>query len=249
MSLWLKIVITILLIAGLFLRFAVRGYSAIAYTCFYLIALILILSYAPCGLKVAILVLTAILVAAVVVAEIPVMREAERTATNDEDYCIVLGAKVNDGEPSLQLLYRLQAAEKYLKGNPHAIAVVTGGQGANEDISEALCMRNWLVEHGIQDERIIMEDQATDTRENLKFSMALVNEREASLGKDAKTPPTITLVSSEYHLYRAKGIAERQGIEVTTVPSYCGWPLIKANYYLREAFAVWLYWVQGIFGR
>ena len=49
--------------------------------------------------------------------------------------------------------------------------IVSGGQGSDEAISEAEAMRRYLVEQGIRNEEIIMEDKSTNTEENLVFSM------------------------------------------------------------------------------
>ena len=66
---------------------------------------------------------------------------------------------------------RLIAAQDYLDENPEAVCVVSGGQGADESMSEAQCMRTKTsTEHGIAPERIYMEDKSTSTRENIKFS-------------------------------------------------------------------------------
>ncbi len=79
---------------------------------------------------------------------------------------VVLGAQVKGTNPSVILYGRIQAAERYLQENPEAKAVLTGGKGSDEQISEADCMYNVMVAEGIDPQRLIKEDKATDTKEN-----------------------------------------------------------------------------------
>ena len=80
-------------------------------------------------------------------------------ADGTNEYAIVLGAKVKKGNiPSLALRYRLEAALEYAEAYPDIKLVVSGGQGPDEDIEEAIVMKDYLVEHGIEEERIILEN-------------------------------------------------------------------------------------------
>ena len=91
-------------------------------------------------------------------------------------YIIVLGAGVNGTEPSLTLHERINATYTYLSQHPEAVAVLSGGQGANEEISEAACMYRELTGLGISGSRLLLEEKSTSTMENLQFSLALVEE-------------------------------------------------------------------------
>lgn len=154
-------------------------------------------------------------------------------------YLIVLGAGVNGTEPSLSLLDRLTAAKAYLDTHPETICVVTGGQGPGEQISEAACMANWLTEHGIAEERIILEEQATSTQENLSYSLALIQERTGT------RPERAAIISSEYHLFRAGLMAKKEGLNPIGVPAATHRTSLKINYFLREIVAVWYYLIFG----
>ena len=140
-----------------------------------------------------------------------------QTESEEVDYLIVLGAQVRDDGPSRVLLYRLETAEQYLREHPKVICIVSGGKGANEPVSEAECMRDWLVAHGIDAFRIILEDRSTDTSENLKYSMALLPSEETRVG----------IVTNNFHMYRALGIAYRCGYR-----HYCGVPATSTKEYL-----------------
>lgn len=144
------------------------------------------------------------------------------------DYLIVPGAKVNGTRPSKTLEMRLAAALDYLGSEPDCIAVVSGGQGEDEGISEAECMAQWLVSRGIAEERIVKEDEATSTAENLLLSAA-------KIGPDYREKH-IVICSNEYHLARAKRIAEEVlGMEVGTFPARTNLPVLRLNNCLREA--------------
>ena len=157
----------------------------------------------------------------------------------DETYIVVLGAKVNGTSPSLSLSDRIDAAEAYLKNHPDAIAILSGGQGSDEPITEAKCMYDELVARGIDPARLWMEDKSTNTWENMKFSRALLEERTGSI------PDKIALVSSEFHLFRAQLFARRFGFDTVGVPAATSLPFLKVNYFLREAVAVWYYLIFG----
>ena len=152
---------------------------------------------------------------------------------------IVLGCKVNPTAPSLSLQERIDAAYEYLMDNPNTIAVVSGGQGHDEPMSEAQCIFQHLTAMGISEDRVWMEDKATSTWENLNFSLNLIEE------KTGVRPTTIGLLSSEYHLYRAMLQAKAYGVETTGIPATTKWVALRINNYLREVAGVWHYIILG----
>jgi uncharacterized SAM-binding protein YcdF (DUF218 family) len=154
-------------------------------------------------------------------------------------YIVVLGAKVNGTEPSRTLRERIDAAAAYLEANPDTVAVVSGGQGDDEGISEAQCMYNALVERGIDPNRIWMEDQATSTWENLNFSLDLIE------AKTGTRPEEIGLLSSEFHLYRGTLFAKECGVQAYGIPAKTGDRVYFINYFLREIAGVWHYYILG----
>lgn len=96
------------------------------------------------------------------------------------DFIIVLGAQVRGDTPSVTLQYRLESAYDYLMVNPQTKAVLSGGQGPDEIMTEAEAMRRYLVGKGIEEERLILEEQSTSTYENLKYSFAIIDEIKAN---------------------------------------------------------------------
>ena len=138
---------------------------------------------------------------------------------------VVLGCQVNDGAPSRMLAARIKAAADYLSENPAANCVVSGGTDKNETVSEAECMYNELMKAGIAPERVYIEDKSTSTRENLLFSYEII--------KENRLCSDIAVVTSEFHEYRARLIAQKLGIESGAVPASTV-TLLLPVYWTRE---------------
>ena len=143
------------------------------------------------------------------------------------EYIIVLGAHVQGTRLTLALLERTRRALQYLEENPETKAVLSGGQGEGEDISEAQAMCNYLVEHGIDRERLILEDRSTSTTENLKFSLEII-------GLDH----SVGVVTNNFHVFRGTAIGKKCGCkEIYPIPSrYRSWRLLI--YIPREILAI-----------
>ena len=153
---------------------------------------------------------------------------------------IVLGAGVNGETPSLSLVTRINAAERYLRDHPDVPVVLSGGQGSGERITEAECMRRALVERGVDEGRLYLEEQSTSTEENLRYSRALLEE----LGVD--TAQRVAIVTSDYHLCRAKLMWGGVTAAVPArMPSALYFRILTVNYYIREAFGLAAYFVYG----
>ena len=155
------------------------------------------------------------------------------------DYIIVLGAGVRGTVPSLSLQERINAAYDYLVSNPGTTAILSGGQGSGEEITEAACMYRELTQMGIYSSRFLLEENSTSTMENLRFSMDVL---EAATGT---RPVKLGIVSSEYHLFRAALLAKELGLDACGIPAKTTWFSLRLNYYLREIAAVWKYLVLG----
>ena len=148
---------------------------------------------------------------------------------SDLDYIIVLGAQVYENGPSPVLKYRLDTAVDYLKENPGTVCIVSGGQGKNEPFSEAAGMTDYLIKNGIDEKRIIQEDQSKNTIANIRNSMQYID----------STNDTIGIVTNNFHVFRATGIAKKQGIAQVCGISAKTNILYVPNNMLREFFGVW----------
>lgn len=123
-----------------------------------------------------------------------------------EDAVIVLGGGIHGETPSLTLQKRLDAAVEYYEKNPNAIIVVSGGQGPQEDITEALAMERYLIGKGIPADKIIKEERSTSTRENFEYSKEILDgyfDGEYS----------VAFVTSDFHIFRAARYAKMAGYE------------------------------------
>ena len=135
----------------------------------------------------------------------------------DKDFIIVLGCAIRkDGTPTPLLRGRLDRALAFAnrqeaETGKAPVFVLSGGQGADECVSEAECMRRWLAEQGVPEDRMILEDRSTDTAENMAFSKKLILERV----RPAKEPPVgywptlddpearIAFSTTNYHVFRS----------------------------------------------
>lgn len=144
------------------------------------------------------------------------------------DYVIVLGAKWKSTGPSYVLQERLDEAVEYLQKNPDTKVIVSGGQGSDEVMSEAAGMQQYLINAGIAEEKIYIEDQSSNTYENLKFSSQLLNKEE----------DRVVLVTNNFHVFRAKSIALKQGYVHVEGLAADYYPGMLANSLLREFLGV-----------
>jgi len=148
---------------------------------------------------------------------------------------VILGCRVRGEEPSLMLKQRVMTACGFLKDNPQVMCIVSGGQGDDELISEAECMKRLLTENGISADRIIMEDRSVNTEENILFSLEKMRENGLS--------GSVTIVTNEFHQLRAQMTAEKY-TECYSVSAPTSLYLLP-TYWVREWFGVCYRFVFG----
>jgi len=232
-----------------FLKFCVPGYSFSALVCLCLIGLILFYTFMPVvGLKfpafakITTRIFTVLLVIGLLVVgvtEAIIIHASFGDPKEQVEYMVVLGAKVNANGPSVSLWDRICGAYEYMEAHPDVIAIVSGGQGTDEPITEAECMYRELVELGIDPKRIWIEDEATSTWENLNFALDLIEE------KTGQRPETLGVLSSEYHLFRASLFAKKCGVEFVGIPARTSRASQMINHFMREVAGVWHYLLLG----
>jgi uncharacterized SAM-binding protein YcdF (DUF218 family) len=176
--------------------------------------------------------LTALCMAAVFagMAVIAVQGRSDNLDADAPDFVVVLGAQTHGSQPSRTLRERLNLAAAYLKGHPTACAFVSGGQGSDETQTEASVMAAYLAAKGIDPSRVVQESEASTTRENLLYSKKLAETR----GVDTSR---VLIITSDFHLARAKYIARTLGMEPSGLASTTTPWILKVNYELREVFA------------
>lgn len=153
------------------------------------------------------------------------------TVNYTEDVVIVLGAGVRGEEVTPSLKFRLDKAIEYHRKNPAAFIVVTGGQGPQETVTEAFAMEKYLIANGVDKNKIIKEEKATSTAENLRFSKEMLD---AYFNDDYDT----VIITNNFHIFRGTSIAKREGFN-NVFHMHAGLPWYNLlPCYLRESLAV-----------
>lgn len=159
-------------------------------------------------------------------------------AAYDEDAIIVLGSGIRGEKLTVGLKNRLDVAIACYEKNPDVIIVVSGGQGPQEDITEALAMERYLLDMGIPQEKILKEEQATSTYENFVYAKQLLDDYFDGAYR-------ITYVTNNYHIYRAGAIAQTAGFaDATHCSSGTPWYSIIPSC-VRECIGVLKFWILG----
>ena len=232
-----------------FCKFVLPGYSFTALVCLCLAAVILFYTAMPFlgqhfpGLaKMLTLGVTAVLVLGLcvcAVTEALIIKASFGDPGEQVDYVVVLGAKVRDDGPSVSLWDRIYAARDYLEAHPHTVAVLSGGKGKDEPMSEAQCMFTELLALGIEPGRLWQEDKAESTWENIRYSLDLIQKETGA------RPTKIGVLSSEYHLFRASLFAKKNQVEFVGIPARTSRPSQRINHFMREVAGVWHYIILG----
>ena len=239
----------VLALAAVYLNFFMVGYSFSVLVCCTLMGIILFYTISsllkrkfPKTMLLLRRIFTVVLCIGILVVgttEILVIEASFGDKDESCEYIVVLGAMVREGGPSTSLRDRINAAYDYLAAHPDVIAIVSGGKGENEPITEAQCMYDHLTQMGIDPQRIWMEDKATSTWENIHFTLDLVEE------KTGTRPTKLGILSSEYHLLRASLFADAAGIESIGIPAKTSVFGQKINHFMREVAGIWHYFILG----
>lgn len=187
------------------------------------------------------------------VVQILIFGRIPSTAESGLDYVIVLGAGVRDDGLSKTLKLRLDKAAEYAAENPESVLVLSGAQGAGEPVAEAQAMQAYLLEQGITEEQMILEDRSYSTLENIVYSRLLIEaDREAKKAQWQKErtgnafpamqvadkPVRIGIITSNFHLYRARMIARKQGLtDVRGIASESD-RILFVHFCLRDSLAI-----------
>ena len=190
-------------------------------------------------IKTAVAILLAVIFIAALATEIFVFAHAHTNAESDVEWIIILGAGLHGERLSYSIKSRLDRALEYLEKNQKCRIVVSGGMGAGETVTEAYAMKKYLVENGIDAQRILTEEKATTTEENLEFSFDIISSH-----PEYRKSDRVAVLSSAYHLFRTSIMASdlsggRFG-RITYISARTR-RFIVVNYYLREIAAIWYY--------
>jgi uncharacterized SAM-binding protein YcdF (DUF218 family) len=185
----------------------------------------------PGKLKTAIKICFFIGLASFVVIEGVIIGAAVSKHREKTDYLVILGAGVRGEIPSTALYQRLYTSLEYIEMNPNVKIVVSGGQGPGETITEAEAMKRFLIKNGVAKEQIIKEEKSTNTLENMKFTKVILE------GVEKNENIEVTIVTNNFHMFRAKFLAQRQGLKAYGYPSPLH-PMLVPTYFVREYLAV-----------
>lgn len=190
---------------------------------------------APLAVRRSVQVVSALVVAVIVVTQACALSSFGAHGEDDLDYVVVLGAQVSNDRPSAVLRYRLDAAYDYLQENPDTSCIVSGGQGPNEPVPEAQVMASYLRQRGIEPERILIEDQSLNTCQNIRNSMQFFDAETARVG----------VVTNDFHVFRGVHIARKQGVEHVCGIAAKSTPWYLPNNLLRETLGITKDFVKG----
>lgn len=129
------------------------------------------------------------------------------------DVILILGAGIFTEEVTPMLKARLDCALQLYQSNPSANIIVSGGQGPDEPISEALAMQRYLIAHHVPQQNIIMEDRSTSTYENIKYTKSLLFNR---ISRNAK----MICVTSQFHILRALKFGQKFKLKYKGIGSH-----------------------------
>lgn len=147
---------------------------------------------------------------------------------------VILGCQVKNNGPSQLLRDRLDEALNYLDDHPDLTVVVSGGQGPDEPSTEARAMADYLMEEGVEEDQILLEDQSHNTVQNFRYTAQLLEEQ----GYDLENTQVL-VVSNGFHLTRARMLAERTGFEeVSTLAAPSSHLPSRLKMYIREPLAL-----------
>ena len=118
------------------------------------------------------------------------------------DYVVVLGAGLIGDKVTPLLASRIEKGLAIYQKHPGSKLIMSGGQGPDELMAEGQSMANYALEKGVPAEDILIENQSTNTEENLKFSFALM-----------KSGSRFALVTNYYHVFRALLLARKLKIK------------------------------------
>ncbi len=200
----------------------------------------------PLRLPVSMITLCAAGLVILLILEILIFYRIPAAAEPGLDYVIVLGSSVEDDGPGKVLARRLDKAVEYAGENPDTMIIVSGGKDGFDPVTEASVMRDYLMERGISEDSIILEDESLNTVQNIQYSAEKIARAEEMKSEGVKDPasrifngaPRVGILTSNFHLYRALKIAARQGLEnAYGIAASCD-PVLLAHLSVRDALAI-----------
>ncbi|MCD8370065.1 MAG: YdcF family protein [Clostridiales bacterium] len=189
----------------------------------------------PLWLPVAMVTLCAAGILIQMALQILIFGQVPSYAEPELDYVIVLGGRVKPDGLSNTLQWRLDKAAEYARENPDTRLILTGAQGEDEPQSEASFMRDYLLAAGVSEERLILEEQARNTAENLKYSKEILDQKMGGADPDYER---VGILTSNFHLFRARRIAAKLGMENVQGIASGSDPVLLVHFCVRDGIAI-----------
>lgn len=160
---------------------------------------------------------------------------------------IVLGGSLLDKDLiGMNSYWRaIYATLAWREGGFRHIVLAGGGEG---ETPIAVPMRQFLLCTGVPAEVISLETTSNNTRENAQYTRRLLEERQL-----LRPPNRLVLLTSDYHMFRARRVFEKAGLAVAPRPFpdvikrsncwYCRWEAFLEL--VREALKIGYYAIRG----
>lgn len=188
-------------------------------------------------LRYLLLALSSIFIVSFLIIEGLILYHGQRYQDEEADVIIILGARLYGTVPSPSLQFRLDRGLDYLENHPDTLVVVSGGIGRGEEITESEAMKGYLMDHGIKDGQIFIEDRSFNTFQNITNSLEVL---ERNLPESDVSSLKYGIVTNDYHVYRGTLIAREKGVEAFGIPAKTP-PTFLLKGYLREYLSVLKY--------
>lgn len=171
----------------------------------------------------------------IIFIQVDVVTFSMKAKPKESDCIIVLGCQVKGSDPSPFLQARLNECLRLYKEGYGKYIIVSGGKGAGEDITEAEAMKNFLLDKGISENNIVLEDKSTNTMDNLTFSKNVM---------DLKGFKTAVVVSNKYHLKRSSLMTKKLSMNTSFSGVFVSqYKLLEYKGYVREVLGIVKFWV------
>ena len=148
-------------------------------------------------------------------------------ADGTENVYVVFGAKVKADGPAKTLASRLEVAIDAMRKDSGAVCIVSGGQGSDEPFTEASSMRDYMVERGISPDRIFLEEKASNTKENILYSVDLIEQQ-------GLADRQIICISSETHIPRIRLMCSRLDVDAQYIKAETPMKVFLFTTWVRE---------------
>lgn len=170
------------------------------------------------------------MVALFLALEIAVIVKSDDYMPKPADAAIILGHSLIDGyHPDTILVERLEKGLSLYEEGLYDSLIVTGGKGPTDNFPVANAMAKWLYEQGVPYDKILIEDTASNTYENMKYSKQIAVEN----GFDS-----VVVVTSDFHIFRSMMIGEKFFDEISGTESKSEHTLKTTMCYIKEPFSI-----------